>query len=194
MPRAGLDQTAVLQAAAELADEHGIDALTLALVAQKLGIRSPSLYNHVDGLSGLRRKLAVHGLEQLYSRMDEAASASTPEHAAFALAEAYFSFASQRPGLYEATLRAPDAQDTDLEQAADRILELTLRVLQDTGLTGEASIHAVRGFRSLLHGFATLEGKGGFGIPLDLLESLRFSLRAYLGGLRQASLLSDKQE
>lgn len=45
-------------------------------------------------------------------------------------------------------------------------------------------IHAVRGLRSIVHGFATLEAGGGFGMPLDRDESFLRLLRAYLAGLR----------
>jgi AcrR family transcriptional regulator len=43
MPRVGLDSEAVVSAAAELADAEGLDAVTLARVAGRLGVRSPSL-------------------------------------------------------------------------------------------------------------------------------------------------------
>ncbi len=61
----GLDHEAVIQAAAELADERGVDALTLAALATRLGIRSQSLYAHVDGLDGLLRDLALHSVRLL---------------------------------------------------------------------------------------------------------------------------------
>jgi AcrR family transcriptional regulator len=73
MPRAGLDQQIVLQAAAEIVDQHGWETLTLALLAQKLGIRTPSLYNHVNGLPGLRHKLAIYGMQQLKEALTNAA-------------------------------------------------------------------------------------------------------------------------
>lgn len=53
-PRAGLDTQTLVLAAAELADEYGMEGVTLALLAAKLGVRSPSLYNHVNGLKELR--------------------------------------------------------------------------------------------------------------------------------------------
>ena len=59
--RAGLDSAAVVRAAADLADAKGIDALTLGEVAARLGVRTPSLYNHIAGLDGLRRDLALLG-------------------------------------------------------------------------------------------------------------------------------------
>ncbi|MGI8712393.1 MAG: TetR family transcriptional regulator, partial [Solirubrobacteraceae bacterium] len=56
MPRAGLDAEAVVTAAARLADAEGLECLTLARLAQRLGVRSPSLYAHVDGLEELRAR------------------------------------------------------------------------------------------------------------------------------------------
>ncbi len=52
----GIDRARVVEVAAELADANGLDQLTLAQVAARLGVRLPSLYNHVDGLPGLRHE------------------------------------------------------------------------------------------------------------------------------------------
>ena len=46
--RARLTSTAVVQAAAELLNEEGPGALSLNRLAEKLEVRTPSLYNHVD--------------------------------------------------------------------------------------------------------------------------------------------------
>jgi len=69
----GIDRERVVAVAAELADEVGLDQLTLAQVAARLGVRLPSLYNHVEGLPGLRRELALRGLRQLLERLGGAA-------------------------------------------------------------------------------------------------------------------------
>jgi hypothetical protein len=45
--------------------------------------------------------------------------------------------------------------------------------LESFALQGEDALHATRGLRSLVHGFATLEAAGGFGLPLDCDESFR---------------------
>jgi AcrR family transcriptional regulator len=49
----------VLNAAIQLLDQEGREALSLGRLAQRLGIQTPSLYNHIDGLPGLYRALAV---------------------------------------------------------------------------------------------------------------------------------------
>src|SRR5436189_1673256 len=46
-PRIPLSRERVLQAAIELADEGGIEALTMRKLARELGVEAMSLYNHV---------------------------------------------------------------------------------------------------------------------------------------------------
>lgn len=46
MPRAGLNRATVTAAAAEVADGRGLGRLTMGLVAERLGVRTPSLYKH----------------------------------------------------------------------------------------------------------------------------------------------------
>jgi hypothetical protein len=58
-----------------------------------------------------------------------------------------------------------------------------LNVLQDFGLEGESAIHAVRSFRSMMHGFASLEQKEGFGLLLDLDITLQLLTESFLFGL-----------
>jgi AcrR family transcriptional regulator len=183
-PRIGLDMNTILKTAAEIADENGIESVTLTTLAKKLKIRPPSLYNHFDGLNGLRMKLAVYGLEQLRNRLIRSVIGLSGDDAVRAFAKEYVAFAREHPGLYEATLRAPDTGQPALRHAAEEVVDLVVRVFNHYGLENEMAIHAVRGIRSLLHGFASLEQKGGFGIPLDLDESLHLMIDTFLAGLR----------
>jgi AcrR family transcriptional regulator len=189
-PRAGLSREAVVEAAASLADEEGLEGVTLAKLASRLGVRTPSLYNHVAGLEGLRRELALLGTRELGRRLGRAAVGKTTDEATFAMGKAYRDFVKERPGLYAATVRSyriSAPEDPELAAAEGEALEVVLTVLASYGLSGEESVHAARGLRSIAHGFATLEVAGGFGIPLDLDESFRRLLRAFTAGLRQGS-------
>jgi hypothetical protein len=142
------------------------------------------LYNHINGLAGLRTLLAIHGLEQLYEAMSAAAEDVEGEAAVHAMSQAYVSFTRQHPGLYETTLRAPEQGDTALEAAAQKILSLIIKVLSTFDLDEEGILHAVRGLRSILHGFSALESQGGFGMPLDLNVSFTRLIRTYIAGIR----------
>ena len=67
-----------------------------------------------------------------------------------------------------------------------KIVELSVRVLQAFDLQGERALHAVRGFRSILHGFSSLEQSGGFKMALDLDESLETIIKAFIKGMRDS--------
>src|SRR2546430_5946247 len=67
--RAGLDQASVVEAAVKLVDEEGIEQLTLGRLAERLGVRTPSLYNHVAGLPGLKHELMLYCLHDLLDRI-----------------------------------------------------------------------------------------------------------------------------
>jgi AcrR family transcriptional regulator len=194
-PRVGLSREAVVEAAASLADEEGLEAVTLAELANRLGVRTPSLYNHVAGLAGLRRELALLGIRELGRRLGRAAVGKATDEATFAMADAYRNFVRERPGLYTATIRSyrlsyPD--DPELEAADRETVDTVLAVLASYGLRGEEALHAARGFRSVVHGFATLEVAGGFGIPLDLDESFSRLLRTFVSGLRDQGEIQTK--
>ena len=184
-PRAGLDRATVVAAAAAIADAEGLEGVTLARLADELGVRSPSLYNHVAGLDGLRRELALLGLRELTARLAAAVDGKSGQDALVALAESYREFARERPGLYPATLRAVDPDDPELVRASEELLDVVLAALEGYELHGEDALHAVRGLRSVVHGFVALEATGGFGLPLDRDESFRRLLRAFTRGLRE---------
>ncbi len=182
-PRNGITLDAILQAATEIADTKGIYEVTLALLAEKLNIRTPSLYNHINGLPELRRKLALYGMEELYKNLTLAAVGKAGDDAVRALGEAYVAFARKHKGLYEATFLVFSPNDTKVQIAAEQIVNLSIRVLNAFDLEEEAAIHATRGLRSIFHGFVSLEQKGGFGLSVDCDESFRLLIDTYLAGL-----------
>lgn len=185
-PRAGLDTRAVVEAATELVDAEGIEALNLSRLAKSLGVQPPSLYNHVQGMVGLQRELALYGLGKLQAGLTQAAIGKSGPQAVRALAEAYRAFIREHPGLYAATVRSPylaEEIDQQLEQASRELVGLVLAVLEAYDLDQQAALHAVRGLRSLVHGFATLENAEGFGLDLDRETSFEYLLEVYLQGL-----------
>ena len=164
MPRAGLAPETVVDAAAALADADGLDSLTLARLAKRLGVQPPSLYAHVGGLPDLRRRLAGRGARELAAALGGAAAGRAGGDALAAVARAYRDYALAHPGTYAAARRATELDRADAEAAVD----VVLAVLRGYGLEGDDGVHAARIVRSALHGFAALETGEGFGIPLDL--------------------------
>jgi AcrR family transcriptional regulator len=183
MPRAGLTPSSVIDAAASIADAEGLEAVTLARLATDLGVRSPSLYKHMDSLDALRRGLAVRGLVEIHARLQRAVAGKARDDALFALAHAYWSFAREHPGLYAASLRAPKPGENDLAAAGEAVIGTVLAVLAGYGVRGDDALHAVRGLRAVIQGFVSLDATGGFRLKLDLGESFDRLLAAFARSL-----------
>lgn len=179
----GITQENILQAAAEIADTEGLNEVTLAKLAKKLQIRTPSLYNHIDGLQQLRKKLSIYSMEQLYNDLVQSSIGISGDDAIRALGKAYITFARIHPGLYESTFSLSDSSDIEVQKAANKIVTLVVRILNVYELDEESALHVTRGLRSILHGFSSLEQMGGFGLPLNIDISFQMLMDAYLGGL-----------
>ncbi|HSI79303.1 MAG TPA: TetR-like C-terminal domain-containing protein [Solirubrobacterales bacterium] len=171
MPRAGLDAEAVVDAAAEIADADGLDALRLATVARALGVRAPSLYVHVGGIDDLRRRLGARGARGLAAALRTATVGRARGEALRGAAAAYREYAREHPGAYAAAQRAPDPADADAVAAADEAVAVFGALLAGYGLGGADAIHATRAVRSALHGFVALEASAGFGRPESVDET-----------------------
>ena len=188
--RVGIDRDAVVRAAAKIADDEGWDALTLARVAGKLRVRSPSLYNHVGGLEALRRELKLLVMRELNTALTRATIGKSRDDAVRALAAAYRAFVKRHPGTYAATMVAAPKNDPAVEAAAGHLVETCLSVLSGYGLDRREGIHAIRAMRSAVHGFAALEIAGGFGIPLDVDKSFDWLVSSLLKGLSSSALVA----
>ncbi len=185
MPRAGLDHDTVVAAAATLADAEGLEAVTLSRVAAQLGVKSPSLYNHVQGRDGLVRGIALLGLAELAATLREAAVGRSGDDALLAAAQAYRQYVKDHPGRYRAGgVAAPAPDDAEHQQAAAAVIDVLHAILRGWDLSTDDAIHAIRGIRAATHGFASLETSGGFGLHQDVDESFTRLIGALAAGLR----------
>ena len=191
--RAGLDQATVVEAAAKLVDEEGIEQLSLGRLAERLGIRTPSLYNHVAGLPGLKHDLALYCLRDLLDHATLATIGKSRAEAIVALADAYRSFARQTPGRYTLTQQAPNPGDLEAQALAQQVVDVVRAILAPYRLSDEDAIHAIRGLRSIVQGFVSLEVTGGFGLPVDLDASFHWLINVFVAGLAQPIITSDQQ-
>ena len=165
MPRVGLNTQVVIASAAALADQVGLDRLTLTSLAAQLGVAQPSLYKHVRGLDDVYQKISALATAEISAEFGQAAVGLSGRHAVGALAEAYRSYARRHPGRYQATQRVPDPADPAHVAAGERVVGTIYAVLRGYGLEGDDAIDATRVLRSALHGFVVLENGGGFGLP-----------------------------
>ncbi|MFI6510700.1 TetR/AcrR family transcriptional regulator [Streptosporangium sp. NPDC050855] len=185
MPRAGLDPAAVVAAGAALADEVGLTGLTMGSLAERLGVRAPSLYKHVDGLEDLNRRIAVLALGEAADAIGDAVQGYAGRDALAAAARAFRAFVLKHPGRYAATIGVePSGPDDPLVTAGLRALGAFTAVLRGYEIGESEMDHALRMLRSLFHGFATLQVAGGFQWSADVDESFEWLIAFTDRGLR----------
>jgi AcrR family transcriptional regulator len=191
VPRAGLAPASVTEAAAILADEIGFDQLTMGLLAERLGVKTPSLYKHVDSLANLVHRIAVLATIELGDALREATAGRAGSDALAAAAQAMRTYVKQHPGRYAAgnSVR-PTGPDDPLSPAIDRLLDSLSAVLRGYELDPSEKIHALRMLRSLFHGFATIEVEGGFRFDTDIEDSFTWMVNLMNHGLMSVNAKS----
>ena len=183
--RAGLTADEVVRAAAEIADETSFAHLTLGLVAERLGVRPPSLYKHVDGLADLQHRVAVLAMTELGEITRDAAAGLAGRDALAAVAHALRDYVTAHPGRYTATIGAEfTGPDDPLLKAGTRVIDLIGSVLRGYRIAEPAIVHATRSVRCTLHGWAALQAANGFQWSGDLDMSFEALIDFMDSGLR----------
>ena len=62
MAHKGLSPETVVKAAAELIEQQGRETFSMRALADHLGVKTASLYNHVDHMEGLLAEVCRYGL------------------------------------------------------------------------------------------------------------------------------------
>ncbi len=144
-PRIPLSRERVLRAAMALADAGGIDSLTMRLLAQDLGVKAMSLYNHVTDKADI-----VDGIVDLVFAEIDLPSAETDWKTAMRL---------RANSAREVLLRHPWASSlmqsrTEPGPATLRHHDSVIGSLREAGFTIELAAHAFSVIDSYVYGFA----------------------------------------
>jgi AcrR family transcriptional regulator len=185
VPRAGLSTNAVTDAALAIIDEQGLDALTLAAVAARTGVAAPSLYKHIGSLAELRALVSVRVIEEMTERFATAVLGRSGDDAVGMLMHTYRTYVVQHSARYTAMHRDP-LHDPAQAAPGTRLLDVFLAVLHGYGLHDSAAIHATRCLRAIVHGFASIEASGGFGLREDLDSTYEQLIRMFIASLPRA--------
>jgi len=184
VPRAGLSGGDVVAAAAGLADEIGYPNLTMGLLADRLGVRPPSLYKHVGGLADLQHRVATLAMTELGEVIRDAVQGRAGSDALAALLTAVRDYVRKHPGRYTATVGIEfGSPDDPLMIAGTRVINSIAAVLRGYGIGEDEMDHAIRTVRSTIHGFAMLEASRGFQWEADPDRSFDWMIRFVDRGL-----------
>ncbi|MCC5886710.1 MAG: TetR/AcrR family transcriptional regulator [Gammaproteobacteria bacterium] len=174
----------VVDAAAELAETHGLDSVSITRVAKNLGVQQPALYRHVEGIEALWRALALRAQQSLHAAIAQAAIGRCRDEAICALAAAWRRYVLSNPGTYTSTTRVVVAEDQDLKRASDETVRLLALTLRGYALSSGTSLLVAECIRSALHGFCLLEKDGAHPGPHDIDESFGGLVNLLIAGIK----------
>ncbi|MFF8035613.1 TetR/AcrR family transcriptional regulator [Streptomyces sp. NPDC016626] len=175
----------MVAAGAALADEVGLANLTMGLLAERLGVRTPSLYKHVGGQEDLNRRIAALALGETADTVGGAVQGYAGRAALAAAARAFRAFVLEHPGRYAATIGLePSGPDDPLAAEGKRVLDAFRAALRGYDVAERDTDHALRMLRSLCHGFATLQAANGFQWSTDVDDSFEWLIAFADRGLR----------
>ena len=99
MPRTARVNDAVLaDTALAIIETEGPEHLTISTLASALGVKPPSLYNHVASIEDVRMHVRIIAATRLGDLMIEASMGRSGEEALIALCHAYRGFRPGQPG------------------------------------------------------------------------------------------------
>jgi AcrR family transcriptional regulator len=108
----------IVDAARELLEEEGPEALSMRRIADRLGIRAPSIYKHLPDKQALENALVSAGFEE-QAKLFEAAVRRSDDPVT-AIARAYRRWARRHPHLYRLMTERPLDRDNLVPGAEDR--------------------------------------------------------------------------
>jgi AcrR family transcriptional regulator len=162
----------ILEAARELLEAEGPDALSMRRIAARLGIRAPSLYKHVSDKQALEAALISDGFEES-AELFEAAVRDADDPLA-ALATAYRDFARRHQHLYRLMTERPLPRERLTPGVEERAAAPVLAAAGDPD-TGRA-------VWAFAHGMTILELNGRFPPGADLDAAWSRGLEAFRMG------------
>jgi AcrR family transcriptional regulator len=144
----------IVGVAREVLESEGAEALTMRRLADRLGIRAPSLYKHLPHKAALEVAIIVTGFEEAAAAFEAAAESATddPGSALAAVVDAYRAFVAANPHVYRLMTERPLPRDELPPGLEARTAAPLVRAVG-----GAARARAALGF---IHGMVMLELNG----------------------------------
>lgn len=175
---------AIVAAARELVERGGLDGLTMQAVAERVGVRAPSLYKRVRDRRELLSLAVAATLDDLAERLEATGAEADAASRVIAQADALRAFAHRHPvgfSLVFGAHAAPRPEPAAVTRSVTPLLDAV------SALAGPE--HALEGARLLTawaNGFLTMELAGQFGLGGDVDRAWRWGLERMVVALRSS--------
>ena len=174
---------AVIQAASDIADTDGLSRVSLKVVAEKLNIRTPSLYNHIASLDDLLREVAHHGMKIMNGQMAQAAIGNSGDKAIKSISVAYLNYIIAHPGVYETIQWAHWHGNSETAAIFDNYKALIMKLILSCNLNTQKTDEILSLLMSILHGYSSLELRNALSNAEEAIKGLINSIDTVLLGI-----------
>lgn len=175
---------AITAAARAILEEDGLDAVSMQAVADRVGVRAPSLYKHVTDRNALIRAVTDGVTADLASALRPPQRHRDPGDELRSIARRYRAFVRDNPSGYGLLFMRlgpgmlPD--ESILAALGEPIVRATARLVGE-----ERALDAARTFVAWAHGFTSLELAGGFRLGGDIDAAFANGIDLILAGISE---------
>lgn len=102
-----------------------------------------------------------------------------------AICHAFYKYATENPGVFNAMLWYNKFENEETQNATKEMFSIIYKAFTMLNISKENSEHLIRTYRGFLEGFALLVNNHAFGNPVSIEESFEISLRVLIGEQRR---------
>lgn len=170
---------AIVAAAGDIIRTRGIEALTMQAVADRVGVRGPSLYKHFADRAAILCAVELSVLADFEAALRAHAVSADPEEALYEMAKSYRLFALSSAAKYS-LLFGLQSTDEECRAARRRALQPALVLLEAWLGDPAAAQTRARALTAFLHGFVSMEASGAFQMGGDIEDAFEAGLKLLL--------------
>lgn len=181
----GITKTEVIKTAAHIADENGLNNVSLKTVAEKLNIKSPSLYNHIKSLDELLREVAHMGMKTMNDRMMSSAIGVSGDDAIKKISIEYLNYMIKHPGVYETIQWATWHGTEETAELFNNYSSLLKTLINSCNLNTDKTDEILNLLTGVLHGYTTLQLRFALSDPEKAKSNLLNTMDTVLLGIHK---------
>lgn len=184
MGRTKVDKETILCRAAQMVNTSQDKPLSLKLLAEDLGIQSPSLYYYFKNLDDLKRELMLYGWRRMDSNMLRSMVGLSGYDAIKSMAHAFYEYAITNSGVFNLMLWYNQFESDKSTEIISESFAVLIRIMSTLGISELNACHLIRTFRGFLQGFSQLVNHRAFGNPISVDDSFEISLNVIIEGMK----------
>jgi AcrR family transcriptional regulator len=184
--RARTSRDEIVAAGRDLLEDGGLDAVTMMAVAERVGVRAPSLYKRVPNRGALIAAIGAAAQEDLRRQLEPLTEDPDPAQGLRGIAIAFRAFAHRHPRAYELLfMNLPPGSRPSADLTAEAAAPL-LRVAERL-VGADRALEAARLVTAFAHGFVSMELTGAFRLGGDVDEAYRYGVNVLVDALAGAA-------